>query len=67
MIRQFDDLKSTTILSEVTDPVFVLKRIGANGLSYSFTLQARDERVYNSRLETVWDLLIGNPGRFAKL
>jgi hypothetical protein len=36
----------TTMLSGVTDPIFVLQRIDANGIPYPFTLQARDQRVY---------------------
>jgi hypothetical protein len=33
----------TTMLSGVTDPIFVLKQIDNNGLAYPFTLQARDQ------------------------
>jgi hypothetical protein len=31
------------MLSGVTDPIFVLQRIGANGVAYPFTLQARNQ------------------------
>ncbi|MGA7542701.1 MAG: hypothetical protein WBW34_06525 [Nitrososphaeraceae archaeon] len=33
----------TTMLSGVTDPVFVLQRMDANGNPYPFTLQARNQ------------------------
>jgi hypothetical protein len=33
----------TTMLSGVTDPIFVLKRIDNNGNPYPFTLQARNQ------------------------
>jgi hypothetical protein len=58
----------TTMLSGVTDPVFVLKRIDNNGDPYPFTLQARDQTEFTtSNLDTVWDLLLSNPDRFVKL
>ncbi|MGB7557701.1 MAG: hypothetical protein WBM37_04215 [Nitrososphaeraceae archaeon] len=40
----------TTMLSGVTDPVFVLKRIDNNGNPYPFTLRARNQTEYNCRL-----------------
>ena len=40
----------TTMLSGVTDPIFVLQRISTNGVAYPFTLQARNQRVYYSKL-----------------
>jgi hypothetical protein len=36
------------MLSGVTDPIFVLQRIGANGISYPFTLQARDQTEFTT-------------------
>jgi hypothetical protein len=40
----------TTLLSGVTNPIFVLRRISSNGVKYPFTLQARDQRVYHCEL-----------------
>jgi hypothetical protein len=57
----------TTMLSGVTDPIFVLQRIDANGLSYPFTLQARDQTEFTQTFETTWNLLISNPDRMFKL
>jgi hypothetical protein len=39
-----------TMLSGVTDPVFVLERVDVKGNPYPFTLQARNQRVYYSKL-----------------
>jgi hypothetical protein len=58
----------TTMLSGVTDPIFVLKRIDNNGNPYPFTLQARDQTEFTTaNFDTVWDLLISIPDRFVKL
>jgi hypothetical protein len=58
----------TTMLSGVTDPIFVLKRIDNNGNPYPFTLQARDQIEFTTaNFDTVWDTLIANPDRFVKL
>ena len=58
----------TTMLSGVTDPVFVLKRIDNNGNPYQFTLQARNQTEFTTaNFDTVWDLLMSNPDRFVKL
>jgi hypothetical protein len=58
----------TTMLSGVTDPVFVLKRIDNNGNPYSFTLQARNQTEFTTaHFDTVWDLLLLNPDRAFKL
>jgi hypothetical protein len=40
----------TTILTGVTNPIFVLKKISSNGNAYPFTLQARNQRVHNCKL-----------------
>ena len=39
-----------TMLSGVTNPIFVLKKIHSNGYAYPFTLEARNQRVYYSKL-----------------
>ncbi|MGA8105005.1 MAG: hypothetical protein WB815_00015 [Nitrososphaeraceae archaeon] len=59
----------TTMLSGVTDPIFVLQRIDANGNPYPFTLQARDQTEFTTaNFETVWNLLLSNPDQqFGKL
>lgn len=58
----------TTMLSGVTDPIFVLQRIDANGNPYPFTFQARDQTEFTAGFETTWTLLLGNPDQpFAKL
>jgi hypothetical protein len=59
----------TTMLSGVTDPIFVLQRIDANGISYPFTLQARNQTEFTTaNFETVWNLLLSNPDQpFGKL
>jgi len=58
----------TTMLSGVTDPIFVLKRVDNNGNPYPFTLQARDQTEFTTaNFDTVWDLLLSNPDRFVKL
>jgi hypothetical protein len=58
----------TTMLSGVTNPIFVLQRVDANGVSYPFTLQARDETEFTGDFETVWSLLLSNPVQpFGKL
>ena len=51
----------TTMLSGVTDPVFVLQRVNAAGLSYPFTFQARDQTEFTGDFETTWNLLLSNP------
>jgi hypothetical protein len=50
------------MLSEVTDPVFVLQRIDANGNPYPFTLQARDQTEFTGDL-TMWNLLLSSPAQ----
>ena len=59
----------TTMLSGVTDPVFVLKRIDNNGNAYPFTYQARNQTEFTTaNFDTVWDLLLSNPNQpFGKL
>jgi hypothetical protein len=59
----------TTMLSGVTDPIFVLQRVDANGISYPFTLQARNQTEFTTAdFETVWNLLLGHPDQpFGKL
>jgi hypothetical protein len=59
----------TTLLSGVTDPVFVLKRIEPNGVAFPFTLQCRSQAEFTTaNFDTVWNLLLGAPGQpFGKL
>jgi hypothetical protein len=58
----------TTMLSGVTDPVFVLQRVNASGLAYPFTFQARNQTEFISDFETTWNLLLSNPDQpFGKL
>jgi hypothetical protein len=58
----------TTMLSGVTNPIFVLKKIHSNGYVYPFTFQARDQTEFTiANFETVWDLLLPNPDRAFKL
>lgn len=59
----------TTMLSGVSDPVFVLKRIDANNIPHPFTLQARNQTEFTTGdFETVWNLLLSNPDQpFGKL
>ncbi|HEX2305726.1 MAG TPA: hypothetical protein VHH33_05520 [Nitrososphaeraceae archaeon] len=52
----------TTMLIGVTDPIFVLQRIDANGNSYPFTLQDRNQTEFTTAdFETVWNLLLSHP------
>jgi hypothetical protein len=54
----------TTMLSGVTNPIFVLKRVDNNGNVYPFTLQARDQTEFTTAdFDTVWNILIANPDR----
>ena len=57
------------MLSGVTDPIFVLKRIGANNIPYPFTLRARNQTEFTTAdFETVWILLLSHPDQpFGKL
>jgi hypothetical protein len=56
------------MLSGVTDPIFVLKRIDDAGNAYPFTLQARNQTEFtNASFDTVWNTLIANPDRAFKL
>jgi hypothetical protein len=57
------------MLTGVTDPIFVLRRIDNNGNAYSFTLQARDQTEFTAaNFETMWNLLLSNPAQpFGKL
>jgi hypothetical protein len=59
----------TTMLSGIDTPIFVLKRISANGIPYPFTLQARNQTEFTTaNFETVWNLLFSNPDQpFGKL
>ena len=59
----------TALLTGVTDPIFVLQRIDANGNSYPFKLQARNQTEFtNANFETVWNLLLSKPAQpFGKL
>jgi hypothetical protein len=52
------------MLSGVTDPLFVLQRIDANGNPYPFTLQARNQTEFTTAdFETVWNLLLSHPNQ----
>jgi hypothetical protein len=58
----------TTILTGVTDPVFVLKRIDDNGttdgIAYPFKYVARDQTEFTTAdFDTVWNLLLSRPDR----
>jgi hypothetical protein len=54
----------TTMLSGVTDPVFVLKRIDNNGNAYPFTLEARNQTEFTTAdFDTVWNLLLSHPNQ----
>lgn len=58
----------TTVLSGVTNPIYVLKRIDNNGNAYPFTLQAKSCAEFETTdFDTVWNLLIENPDRAFKL
>ena len=59
----------TKMLSGVTDPIFVLKRIDNNSNPYPFTLRARNQTEFTTaNFDTVWDLLLGHPDQpFGKL
>jgi hypothetical protein len=59
----------TTMLSGVTNLIYVLKRIDNNGNAYPFTLQARDQTEFKTAdFDTVWNLLLSNPDQpFGKL
>lgn len=64
----YSDPNLTTVLSGVTDPIFVLQQIDASGNRYPFTLQARDQIEFTTGdFDTVWNLLIANPDRAFKL
>jgi hypothetical protein len=54
----------TTMLSGVTDPIFVLHKVG-----YPFTFQARDEEEFTTTdFDAAFDLLLSNPDQpFGKL
>ena len=53
----------TTMLSGVSDPLFVLQRIG-----YPFTFQARNQTEFTQTFDTTWDLLLSHPDQpFGKL
>ena len=51
----------TTMLSGVTDPVFVLKRIDDSGNAYPFTLQARNQTEFQQTFDTIWNTLLAHP------
>ena len=59
----------TTLLSGVTNPIFVLKKIASNGIAYPFTFQARNQTEFTTaNFDTAWDLLLSNPDQtFGKL
>ena len=64
----YSEANLTTMLSGVTNPIYVLKRIDNTGNAYPFTLQARDQTEFKTaNFDTVWNLLIENPDRAFKL
>lgn len=64
----YSEANLTTLLTGVTDPIYVLKRVDNNGDAYSFTLQTRDQTEFNTAdFDTVWNLLIEHPDRALKL
>ena len=54
----------TTILSGVSDPLFVIQKVG-----HPFTFQARNQTEFTTaNFDTVWDLLLSHPDQpFGKL
>jgi hypothetical protein len=54
----------TTILSGVSDPLFVIQKVG-----HPFTFQARNQTEFTTaNFDAVWDLLLGHPDQpFGKL
>jgi hypothetical protein len=49
----------TTILSGVTDPLFVIQKVG-----YPFTYQARNQTEFTTaNFDTVWNLMISAPAQ----
>jgi hypothetical protein len=63
----YSEANLTTMLSGVTNPIYVLKRIDNNGNAYPFTYQARDQTEFKADFETTWDLLLSNPDRAFQL
>jgi hypothetical protein len=56
------------MLSGVTNPIFVLKKIESNGSPYPFTFRARDQTEFTTaNFDTIWNTLIANPDRAFKL
>ena len=56
------------MLTGITDPLFVLKRIDNNGTTegstYPFKYVARDQTEFTTaNFDTVWNLLLSNPDR----
>ena len=71
LIRKSDDStlpysapNLTTILSGVSDPLFVIQKVG-----HPFTFQARNQTEFTTaNFDTVWDLLLSHPDQpFGKL
>jgi hypothetical protein len=53
----------TTMLSGVTDPLFVLQKVG-----YPFTYQARNQTEFTQTFDTTFNLLLSHPDQpFGKL
>jgi hypothetical protein len=63
----YSEANLTTMLSGVTNPIYVLKRVDNNGNAYPFTLRARDQTEFKADFETTWTLLLSNPDRAFKL
>lgn len=48
----YSEANLNTMLSGVTNPIYVLKRIDNNGNAYPFTHQARDQTEFKADFET---------------
>ena len=63
----------TTMLTGITDPLFVLKRIDNNGttqgITYPYKYAARNQGEFTTAsFDSVWNLLLSNPDQpFGKL
>jgi hypothetical protein len=64
LILAYSGPNLTTVLSGVTDPLFVIQKVG-----HPFTFQARNQTEFTTaNFETVWNLLLGHPDQsFGKL
>lgn len=65
----YSDANLNTMLTGVTDPLYVLKRVDNNGNPYPSTFQARNRPEFQTAdFDTAWNLLLSNPDQpFGKL